>query len=110
MKFNDLVALVLEGDFDPLYDTNPQTLSDLEIQNLEPQVAKKLSIEDHSKRIFIITLNNQKFKTHATSKNGAIGNIGYRLASDAKVFPNLVIYKLHKNKTKVFDEKWKIKY
>ena len=110
MKFNDLVALVLEGDFDPLYDTNPETLSDLEIQNLETQVAKKLSIEDHSKRIFIITLNNEKFKTHATSKNEAIGNIGYRLASDAKVFPNLVIHKLHKNGTKVFDEKWKIKY
>lgn len=110
MKFNDLVNLVLEGDFDPYYDVGIESLSDAEIQNLEPQVAKKLSIEDHSKRIFIIVLNNQKFKTHATSKNEAIGNIGFRLASDAKVFPNLVIHKLHKNGTKVFDEKWKIKY
>lgn len=109
MKFNDLVALVLEGNFVPYYDVDPESLSDLEIQNLA-QVAKKLSIEDHSKRIFIITLNNEKFETHATSKNEAIGNIGFRLASDEKVFPNLVIYKLHKNRTKVFDEKWKIKY
>lgn len=110
MKFNDLVALVLEGDFDPYYDTDPETLSDLEIQNLDPQVAKQLSMEDKNKRIFTITLNNKKFKTHATSKNEAIGNIGFRIANDAKVFPNLIIHKLHKNGTKVFDEKWKIKY
>lgn len=110
MNFNDLYNLILEGDGDPLYDLDPNTLKDIEIHNLKPDIAKELSEKDDSKREFLIKINNEVLKTMAKSKNEAIGNIGYRLAKAANAFPNLVIYKMHQNNVKVFDNKWKIKY
>jgi hypothetical protein len=110
VNFNDLYNLILEGDGDPLYDLDPNTLKDKDIEHLQPDVARKLSERDDSKREFVIKLNNEVIKTMAKSKNEAIGNIGYRLAKAANVFPNLVIYKMHQNNVKVFDIKWKIRY
>jgi hypothetical protein len=110
VNFNDLYSLILEGDGDPLYDLDPKSLNVKDIDNLEPDVARKLSERDESKREFVIKLNNKVLKTMAKSKNDAIGNIGYRLAKAANVFPNLVIYKMHQNNVKVFDIKWKIRY
>lgn len=110
MNFNDLYNLILEGDGDPLYDLDPNTLNDKDIDNLKPDVARKLAEMDDSKREFTIKTNNQILKTMARSKNEAIGNIGYRLANAAKRKPNLVIYKMHQNNVKVFDIKWKIRY
>jgi hypothetical protein len=110
VNFNDLYNLILEGDGDPLYDLDPKSLNVKDIDNLEPNVARKLSERDDNKREFTIKTNNQILKTTAKSKNEAIGNIGYRLAKAANVFPNLVIYKMHQNNVKVFDSKWKIRY
>jgi hypothetical protein len=110
VNFDNLVNLILEGDFDPYYDTNPETLSEVEIENLKPEVAKQLSIDDKSKRLFILKINGKEYKTEASSKNGAIGNIGYRMAAEASIRPSLIIYKLRKLEPRVFDNKWKIKY
>jgi hypothetical protein len=110
VNFNNLFNLILEGDGDPLYDLNPDDLNEKDILNLTPDVAKKLSIQDKNKRLFKIQLNGELFETQASSKNEAIGNIGFRLADAAKIRPNIVIFKMRKNNTKVFDDKWKVKY
>jgi hypothetical protein len=110
MLFNNLVNLILEGDFDPLYDVDPNTLSEIEIENLKPEVAKQLSIDDKSKRLFTLKVNGKEYKTEASTKNGAIGNIGFRIAEEENIRPSLIIYKLRKLKPRVFDNKWKIKY
>ncbi len=110
MNFNNLVNLILEGDFNPYYDIDPETLSEIEITNLEPEVAKQLSIDDKSQRLFVLKINGKEHKTEASSKNEAIGNIGYRMAEEANIRPSLIIYKLRKLKPRVFDNKWKIKY
>ena len=110
MLFNTLVKIISEGDYDPYYDTDPETLSQKEIENLNPEVAKQLSIEDTKQRLFIIKINGKIHKTEASSKSQAIGNIGFRMAEDAQLRPNLVIHKLRKSKPRVFDDKWKISY
>lgn len=110
MDFNDLYNLILEGSGDPLYDIDPNTLTDVEINNLKPEVAKELSKRDNSIRRFTIKTDREELETMAKSKNEAIGNIGYRLANAVKRKPNLVIYKMHQNNVKVFDIKWKIRY
>ena len=110
MNFNNLVNLILEGDGDPLYDLNPDNLDENDILNLNPDVAKQLSIKDKSKRLFILKVNGKEYKTEASTKNGAIGNIGFRIAEEENIRPSLIIYKLRKLKPRVFDNKWKIKY
>jgi hypothetical protein len=110
VNFNNLVNLILEGDGDPLYDLNPDDLDENDILNLNPDVAKQLSINDKSKRIFTLKVNGKEYKTEASTKNGAIGNIGFRIAEEENIRPILIIYKLRKLKPKVFDNKWKIKY
>lgn len=110
MNFNNLVNLILEGDGDPLYDLNPDDLDENDILNLNPDVAKQLSIKDKSKRLFTLKVNGKEYKTEASTKNGAIGNIGFRIAEEENIRPSLIIYKLRKLKPRVFDNKWKIKY
>lgn len=110
MDFNGLYNLILEGSGDPLYDIDPNTLTEVEINNLKPDVARELSKRDNSIRRFTIKTDKEELDTMAKSKNEAIGNIGYRLANAAKRKPNLVIYKMNQNGVKVFDSKWKVKY
>lgn len=110
MKFDKLVKVILEGDFDPNYDTNPFFLSKKEIENLSRKTAKKLSEEDKSKRLFKIKYDRETYETHARSATEAIGNVGQRIsASLGKIKPHAIIAKVRDN-GKVTDTKWDYTY
>lgn len=110
MEFDKLVKLILEGDFDPNYDTNPLFLTKKEIENLSRKTAKKLSEEDKSKRLFKVKYDRNTYDTHARSATEAIGNVGQRVsASLGKINPSGTIAKVRDN-GKVTDTKWNYTY
>lgn len=110
MKFDKLVKLILEGDFDPNYDTNPFFLSKKEIENLSRKTARRLSEEDKSKRLFKIKYDRETYDTHARSAKEAIGNVGKRIsAALGKIKPNAIIARVRDN-GKVTDTKWDYTY
>lgn len=110
MKFNDLVNLILEGDFDPFYDVHFSELSPKEIENLPKEERKAISLKDKSKRKFHVIVAGNKLSTYASSKNGAIGNVAYNIGSDEKIKTSVIVKKLQKMDVKVFDDKWNVKY
>lgn len=111
MQFDNLVKTILEGDFDPNYDTNPLFLNQREIDNLTRKSAKKLSLNDKSKREFEIKWDGKAYQTYAKSRDEAIGNIGQRIsASMGKLKHGIMISKLKEKGTKVLDKKWNVSY
>lgn len=111
MIFNKLVKMLLEGDFDPNYDTNPMFLSKKEIDHLPKKTAKKLSINDKSKREFELKWDGETYQTHAKTRDEAIGNIGQRISSaQGKIKHGVMISKLKGGGVKVLDKKWNVLY
>ena len=110
MKFDKLVKLILEGDFDPNYDANPFFLSKKEIENLSRKTAKRLSEEDKSKRLFKVRYDRETYETHARSATEAIGNVGQRISAFlGKKNPSGTIVKVREN-GRVKDTKWDYTY
>lgn len=110
MKFDDLVNLILEGDFDPFYDVHFSELSPKEIENLSKKERKEISLKDKSKREFSVIVNGKEIKTYTTCKNSAIGNVAYNMSLDDKLKPAFVVKRLHEMGAKVYDKKWSIGY
>jgi hypothetical protein len=111
MKFDKLVKFILEGDFDPNYDTNPMFLKKKEIDDLPRKSSKKLSLNDKSKREFEIKWEGKTYQTHARNRDEAIGNIGQRVsAALGEIKPNITISKLKSSNVKVLDKKWNVSY
>jgi hypothetical protein len=110
VQFNDLVNLILEGDFDPLYDVHFSELSPNEINSLSRDERKMFSLKDKSKRKFHIIIDGEKFSSYASSKNGAIGNIAYNIGLDQNLKTGVVFNRIKKMDVKVFDDKWNVKY
>jgi hypothetical protein len=110
MNFYDLINLVLEGDFNPLYDAHHSELSPQDIQRLSKAERKGISLKDKSKREFSVIVSGKEIKTHATTKNAAIGNVAYNMSLDDKLNPAVVVKRLHEMGAKVYDNKWSIKY
>jgi hypothetical protein len=110
VNFDNIVNLVLEGDFDPFYDVHFSELSPNEIENLPKKEREHFSRKDKSERKFYIVLYGNKHSTIATSKNSAIGNIAYNIGLDNKIKTSVIVKKLQRLNVEVFDDKWKIKY
>lgn len=110
MKFDKLVKLILEGDFDPNYDTNPFFLSKKEIENLPRKTARKLSEEDKSKRLFKINYDRKTYYTHARSATEAVGRVGKRISLDQKRNdPRMIIVKV-RDGGEITDTRWDYTY
>lgn len=110
MKFDDLVNLILEGDFDPFYDVHFSELSPKEIENLSKKERREISLKDKSKRKFHVFVAGNKLSTYASSKNGAIGNVAYNIGLDENLRTSVVVKRLQQMDVKVLDDKWNIKY
>lgn len=110
MNFTNLINLVLEGDFNPLYDTHHSELSPQDIARLSKAERKAISLKDKSKREFSVIVSGKEIKTHATTKNAAIGNVAYNMSLDDKLKPAVVVKRLHEMGAKVYDKKWSIGY
>lgn len=110
MNFTNLINLVLEGDFNPLYDTHHSELSPQDIARLSKAERKAISLKDKFKREFSVIVSGKEIKTHATTKNAAIGNVAYNMSLDDKLKPAVVVKRLHEMGAKVYDKKWSIKY
>lgn len=110
MNFTNLINLVLEGDFNPLYDTHHSELSPQDIQRLPKSERKAISLKDTSKREFSVIVNGKEIKTFTTCKNSAIGNVAYNMSLDDKLKPPVVVKRLHEMGVKVYDKKWSIGY
>jgi len=110
VNFTNLINLVLEGDFNPLYDMHYSELSPQDIQRLPKSERKAISLKDTSKREFSVIVNGKEIKTFTTCKNSAIGNVAYNMSLDDKLKPAVVVKRLHEMGAKVYDKKWSIKY
>jgi hypothetical protein len=110
VNFNDLINLIIEGDFNPLYDVHHDQLSPQEIERLSKGERKSISLKDKSKREFSVIVNGKEIKTHATGKNAAIGNVAYNMSLDEKLKPAVVVRRLQEMGAKIYDKKWKIGY
>ena len=111
MEFDKLVKFILEGDFDPNYDTNPMFLKKKEIDDLPRKTSKKLSMNDKSKREFEIKWEGKTYQTRARDRDEAIGNVGTRAStSQGKIKPAITISKIKNSNTKVLDKKWNVTY
>ena len=110
MNFTNLINLVLEGDFNPLYDMHYSELSPQDIQRLPKSERKAISLKDTSKREFSVIVNGKEIKTFTTCKNSAIGNVAYNMSLDGKLNPAVVVKRLHEMGVMVYDKKWSIKY
>ena len=110
MNFDKLIKLILEGDFDPNYDTNPLFLTKKEIENLSRKSAKQLSEDDKSKRLFKVKYDRKTYETYARSATEAIGNVGKRISTAlGKIDPRTTISKVRSG-GKVIDVKWNYIY